>query len=64
MLTIVFENVLTTFEAEILKIFKNIQAQPKIRRSYIEESVFEYLPDSVGRLWVEIRNFDTVTQFF
>ena len=29
-----FKNVLRTFEAEILRIFKNIQPQPKIRRSY------------------------------
>ena len=29
-----FKNILRTFEAEILKIFKNIQLQQKIRRSY------------------------------
>ena len=29
-----FKKILRTFEAEILKIFKNIQPQPKIRRSY------------------------------
>ena len=28
-LTIIFKNILRTFEAEILKIFKNIQPQPK-----------------------------------
>ena len=28
-LTIMFKNILRTFEAEILKIFKNIQPQPK-----------------------------------
>ena len=34
-----FKKVLRTSEAEMLKIFKNIQPQPKIRRSYRKESV-------------------------
>ena len=29
-LTIVFENVLRTFEAEILQLFRNIQPQPRV----------------------------------
>ena len=33
-LTILFKNILLTFEAEILKIFKNISLSQKLRRSY------------------------------
>ena len=36
-LTIKFKDVLRTFEAEILKIFKDIQSQLKIRRSYLKK---------------------------
>ena len=33
-LTFMLKNILRTFEAEILKVFKNVQPQPQIRRSY------------------------------
>ena len=42
-LTIMFKNILRTFEAEILKIFKNIQPQWKTRRSYKMSAVPEPL---------------------
>ena len=34
-----FKNILRTFDAKILKIFKNIQPQPKIERSYKKDVV-------------------------
>ena len=36
LLTILFKNVLRTFEAGILKIFKNIQSQPK-NQTFLEK---------------------------
>ena len=47
--TIMFKNILRTFEAEILKIFKNIQPQPQnfnftcIKKEYIMKSMFQLL---------------------
>ena len=45
-----FKNILRTFETEILKKFKNIQPQPKIRRSYVRKELV------VGFVWMENKN--------
>ena len=42
MLRNMFKKVSRTFEAGVLKIFKNIQPVLQIRRSYIKSSVFNY----------------------
>ena len=39
LLLITSKNILRTFEAEIFKLLKNIQTQPKIRRSYIYKQI-------------------------
>ena len=44
-LTIMFKNILRTFEAEILKILKSIQPQPKLRRPCIYTLAFTCYSD-------------------
>ena len=44
-----FQNILRTFAAEMFKTFKNIQPQPKIRRSYKKKSEFQFLIGTLGK---------------